>query len=295
MAIRLPEGLGYLPINAGASRLHEKMYQPIIDQSNWDEAKPNDGSAISASECNEILRSYLVVEHLDFLMSDVVPEKVAPRLEQLEGRWHPSGFMVFPLGEHPVLGFVRLHIWPKDMRHREDRGRGNLGKIWDGDIHNHAWHVNSYNIGGYRDVIYDVEGAGRGLSDEEVALNGLFRVFRVGYDKASGLDALVTEGECVRVTPREERDLFATDVHEITVGDFHAPTIPDNEFAATLAINSHRVTTHGPDILVSGDTEPIVSVRRSVTLEEKLFAKAQLLIALGKMNWRVSEPTHLSA
>jgi hypothetical protein len=221
-------------------------------------------------------------------MSGPVPDKVIPNLEheQFDGRWHPSGFMVFPLAKHPDLGYLRLHIWPKGLRQRENRGRGILGNIWDGDPHNHAWHVTGYNIVGYRDVLYEVEPVEYPdrQSYEEVAANGLghFRIFRAEYDEASGDDVLTTQGECVTVTPREERNLvnFPTDIHQIAVGDYHAPTVPENELAATLVFNSYRVKRDGPEILVGGAATVIVGARKQVTLDEKLFAKAQLLNAL---------------
>lgn len=273
----LPKRSGYLAVDTEAARLHQDAYEP---QSEW-------AMKLNPAVDNE-LRHYRTHDHLNFLMSGPVPDRVIPNLEQIAGRWHPSGFMVFPLGEHPDLGFVRLHIWPQGLRRREDRGRGNLGDIWDGDIHNHAWHVTSYVIAGYRDTLYDVAWMTdpNKCSYEEVAAGALahFRMFRAKYDKVSGADALITNDRSVIATAKEERGpYFPTDVHSIKVGDYHAPTIPDNEFAATLAFNSHRVTPYGPDILIGGTADTIIGARRQVTTEEKLIAKAQLLDAMERL------------
>jgi hypothetical protein len=241
------------------------------------------------SAVDDEIRVFRTFDHLEALMSGPIPDRVIPNLEQIEGKWHPCGFMVFPLGEHPKLGFVRLHIWPRELRLREERGRGKLEGIgiWDGEIHNHDWHVTSYVIGGYSDVLYDVAP----ISDqsrrsyESVAPGDLhhFRMFRAEYDKDSGADALVTNGRSVIATPRERREgYFPTDVHLIDPGDYHAPTIPDNEFAATLAFNSHRVNRYGPDILIGGAATSIVGARREITMEEKLIAKLQLLEAMER-------------
>jgi cytidine deaminase len=230
--------------------------------------------------------NYWTIEQLDFLMGDQVPNRVVPNLENLDGRWHPSGFMVFPLAQHPLLGFVRLHVWPEGLRKRQTRGLGDLGDLWDtgfsiedGDPHNHAWFVNGYNIKGYRDLIFTAEPAPQDLSDEEILSRGLFRVFRARYE-ADGLNRLTTDGECVSLRVEETRALLPTDVHEVLLDEFHAPAIPEDEFAATLAINSYRVRKGGPEILIRGTSEPIIGVRREVTYEEKLIAKEQLLAAL---------------
>lgn len=272
----LPKRLRYLPVDTEFARLHQDAYEP---QSEW-------AMKMNPLMDNE-LRVFRTIDHLGFIMSGPVPDRVIPNLEQVEGRWHPSGFMVFPLGEHRDLGFVRLHIWPKELRRREDRGRDNLGDVWDGDIHNHAWHVTSYVIAGYCDTLYDVarDPDPNSRSYESVTADALhhFRMFRAKYNKASGADALVTQGRSVIATPREEREFFPTDINEIKVGDYHAPTIPDDEFAATLAFNSHRVTRSGPDILIGGTATSIVGVRRRVTTAEKLFAKAQLLQAMERL------------
>ena len=60
-------------------------------------------------------------------LADAVCADIMPSLENAYGRWHPSGFMVFPLGTHPELGTLRLHIWPDGARQRQIRMPFGLG------------------------------------------------------------------------------------------------------------------------------------------------------------------------
>ncbi|HTE22299.1 MAG TPA: hypothetical protein VK674_04635 [Candidatus Limnocylindria bacterium] len=211
----------------------------------------------------------------------IVVGEVIPHLEEYEGNWHPSGFMIFHLGMHPELGSIRLHIWPKGLRMREDRGAGKLGDVYDGDIHDHGWFVIAEALAEYKDTIYKVGFGPRSFTEEELVTSGLFAVHSVSYFENGlvGLTELPFVGR-VRAAPSEQRTIQPTDLHLLTPGQFHAPTIPDDELAATLAINSHREIP-GPHVLLQGRMQTLLRPRPSVTTEHKLLAKAQLLEALA--------------
>lgn len=223
-------------------------------------------------------RGYLPVqdffdESLDLLpdAAEVVQGEVIPNLEQYDGRWHPSGYAVYRLGQHAVLGSLRLHVWPEDLRHREDR-EGPLR-----DVHDHVVHIASTVMEGtYIDNIYRVEDRGVNFSDEEVAIGGLLRVFTPPSDK-SGSEVMTTDGRVVQATEIGQRIVPKGDTHTIEVGIFHAPAIPEDGMAATLSFSSPRAALVGPHILMGGSTEPIKGKKRPVTEEEADIIKQQLL------------------
>lgn len=203
-------------------------------------------------------------------IDETLKSDIVPNLEQHDGRWHPSGYMVYPLGTHSELGSLRFHIWPNGMRLREDRE----GPVRD--VHDHVVHIASIAAKGtYSDNIYRVESHGNNMSDEEVAANGLLRVFTPPSDK-SGSEAMTTDGRVVRAHEIGRRVVPEGDTHTIEVGVFHAPTIPEDEIAATLSFSSFRVGLAGPHILAGGSTEPIVGRKRLVTPDEATMVKEQL-------------------
>lgn len=204
-------------------------------------------------------------------LADTVRENIIPDLEQYDGRWHPSGYMVYTLGSHATLGSLRFHVWPRDLRPREDR-EGPLR-----DIHDHVLHISSIAVKGtYSDKIYNVTTRGVDFSDEEVASKGLLRVFTPPLTK-SGSEALTTDGRVVSVRELEERIVPEGSKHTIEAGVFHAPTIPDDRIGATLSFSSYRVNLAGPHILVGGSADPIYGASRKVTPDEVALVKQQLI------------------
>lgn len=252
--------------------------------------------------------------------SAIAQEEIIPHLEEYEATWHPSGFMVFHLGIHPTLGNLRFHVWPKGLRVREDRGRGNLymhperrlwlpesvsrpkheipdineedealWDIWDGDIHDHAWHVIAEVITGYQDNVYRMgygnpSGAGfeknHEITDRDIALAGVFHAYMISYYPGGlvGMQRLRAGGIFAIPTPRGK--MQDGDLHLLAAGEFHAPAIPDDELAATVVLNSHRVQL-GPHILMGGSLFNKLRTRPVATLEEKLLAKTQLMAHLS--------------
>jgi hypothetical protein len=169
--------------------------------------------------------------------------------------------------------------------------------LWDGDIHNHAWDVSSYNIKGYKDVMVRCSTPQSiDIPPEEFEARGLCWIFRPAYKEKDSVDMLTCTGLYTQAYLHRTRDDIGTaDFHTIKHYDFHAPIIDENTFASTLVINSHRVRrplewgakdetwdadASWPDILIQGTSEPIVGARRAATLHDKLYAKAQLVETL---------------
>jgi hypothetical protein len=242
---------------------------------------------------------YIAGNYLDDNIDFVLSERV-PRLQAEDGVWHPSGFMVFRLGKHATLGVLRLHVWPEGFRNREVRGRGNLGDIWDGDIHDHSWYVDGFNITGYRDKLYEVTTARLGgqflYSPEEIMQHGFLRQFNAVYLE-NGQERLQDDrerlrfklhpdlniddkgllwGRGYRARETEQRVFGTGDLHSIDPGVYHAPAIPDDEFAATLAFNSYRVLNTGPNIMIGGSANEYTRPRQSITEGEWDAAKTSL-------------------
>lgn len=216
-------------------------------------------------------------EELLLKLGDVVRSEVIPNLEQYDGRWHPSGFMVYALGAHPELGSLRFHIWPKNLRRRLIKGRGEMNDIYDGDIHNHAWNITSLVMEYYSDNFYDIKTVDEGnLTDKEVNDKGLYRVFNVRYGE-DARQGLMTDGKVVEAVITKQREARKGDIHTIDTSIFHAPTIPVDVLGSTLVFDSFRLHANGPDILIGGTTDPIFDARREVSKEDAILAKNQLL------------------
>lgn len=231
-----------------------------------------------------------------------VAEEIVPFLPNLAGRWHPSGFMVYPLGRHATLGTLRLHIWPEGFRERQSRGHGllqssKLGAIHDGDIHNHAWHIVSHNYAGYEDRFINPAPINDSLElmDDGAKLTAdIYRMYRVSYREDGsvylkpqlldehnyGHDQPYGRGWVTAFVDPTVRSMFDGDLHLIEAGRFHIPLIPTEQFAATLAINSDRVC-QGPDVLLRGHPEVQAYSRLAVNPEQADIARHQLLAAIG--------------
>lgn len=214
-------------------------------------------------------------------IADRVVSDAVSLIDTIYGRWHPTGFMVFPLGVHESLGTLRLHIWPEGVRQRHLKGRGYLGDgIFDGDIHNHMWHISSLSLAFYCDRLFNIERLVEDVPlEKSIDRADLFRVFRVAYS-ANVPEGLRTTGACVVAHPEINREIPAGQMHQIESGQFHAPTVPSDAFGATLVLNSPRIGNDGPDVLIGGTSEPIIRNRTDVSPDEARRARDQFLFHL---------------
>lgn len=210
-------------------------------------------------------------------LADVVVDQVVPHLHRQMGTWHPSGFMAFTLGAHPVYGSLRLHIWPRGLRRRMILGRGELNEIYDGDVHNHAWFVTSIVLHYYQDNIYSITN-NKECTRLSCVLDDVsqFRVFTVSY-RPGARQRLTTDGRCVATDVTDRRLIRSGQIHTIDPEVYHAPTIPEGKLGATLVFSSPRVKSVGPEVLIGGSSAPISGTRRVTSEDDCRLASAQIV------------------
>jgi len=195
-------------------------------------------------------------------------ETIAPRvldqapdsLANMEGRWNPGAFMVFPLGVHSELGSLRLHLFPNSIT------RGGDGP----HVHDHAWYLASRVLTGeYRDDIVEV-------TVEEVDGRADFLGI---YETRRPTDSRNTFRNIGRVSASklvESRSFKAGESHTISPGVLHIPTVPEHMEGATLVFvspamaDSTRVIM--PSSLAAQDRK-----RATVTVRELEVAQQILL------------------
>ena len=208
-------------------------------------------------------------EELLETVSTTVLSGVVPHLEDYEGELQPGGFMVFPLGLHR-LGSLRLHVWATGLDRESDRGP---------NIHNHAWLLASLVLAGtYSDIIYEAQNINASDHDSEALGIRLARLFRT-MRNAKGEDVLMNDGTHVKPIPILERHIPSGQIHRIERDVYHVTTIPKEEFAATLVLNSPAFA-ETTNVLSDNSNSEIVRTRIALDLESKLLAKEQLLKAV---------------
>lgn len=201
-------------------------------------------------------------------LNEVVISEIIPSLEKYSGKWHPLGFMVFPLGIHNELGSLRLHIWPEGKRVKIDGGSG---------IHNHGWYIASYVVAGtYSDERYRIKEVADKIMPNEQLPKDLLRVFQA--TKRSGLpDALTTDGSVVKIVSSDKIEMTAGKIHKLEPKVFHLPTISDYQLAVTLVLDSPSLGDK-PKILIQRDSvEPIYNPRPKIKEKDAIRAKEQIL------------------
>jgi hypothetical protein len=214
-------------------------------------------------------------EAIDMLcrLLPVVEEDLLPSLDRLPGRWHPSGFMVFPLGEHDHLGDLRLHVWLAGLRRLEPRPSGLIR-----DIHDHVMHIASLVLRGvYSDSLFDVVECAIGERHSAGANLGAgpYSIFMPppGVPAARRLQR---EPGAVLATDVAHRAFDAGESHTITVGQFHVPTVGIQTLTATLVFSSPRVVSEGPRILVGHGDDLILGDALPVSRSDAAIAMEQL-------------------
>jgi len=208
-------------------------------------------------------------EFLEEYNRDVI-EDVVPRLTEMEGRWHPLGFAVFPLTVREDGSSLRLHVWPKNMR----RGHS----LRQPAIHNHAWHLISRVLSRdpYQDTRHSIEVVSDVPSTEEKRISrGLQRVFRAHYPPEP--QGLRTDGTCARVTPIRDVVVPTGRYNSIVAGEYHLDTVPIGHTVATLCLDSPKLVKDGPHVIVDGPADPIEVARPSIPSEDIRYIQDALL------------------
>lgn len=206
----------------------------------------------------------------------VVRATVCPRLANTHGRWHPSGFMIYPLGTHPRLGTLRLHIWPPFPRRREERPVGLIR-----DIHDHVMHITSLVLAGvYTDTMFNVRI--RTCGAETARMPNEHRVFEPPEGGAAAV-ALQATPRVALATVKQARIITEGSFHTIEAGAFHVPTIADSDLAATLVLSSPRVLPAGSYVLVGCDEDVLQGAALPVSPDDA----SRVVDAFG---WHSSKP-----
>jgi len=209
-----------------------------------------------------------VAEALLDKATPAVQTEVIPELESYKGRWHPLGFMVYPLGVHPEIGSLRLHIWPITFRETIAGGSG---------IHNHAWNIASRVVAGeYTDARFQIDETTTLPADKTLPANWL-RVF-MPKKVAGEPDCLSSDGTIVSVRNEGEVRVSAGWNHRLVPEEFHLPTIPLTRLASTLVLDSPSFG-YPPSILIGGTRGPesFHNARPIISVVEARAAKEQIL------------------
>lgn len=201
-------------------------------------------------------------------LSGPVVNDAIPSLASYPAKWQPMGFQIYDLGIYPELGFLRLHVWPANVRR----------VIQKADvIHSHPRHIASTVLSGtYSDLIFDVR---QGTGQQNGPQANEYTV----YSKAINPDqteVLLSEDTVVEVTVKEDRKITTGSQHFIAPGIFHQTNVPLTESCVTLAFNSFRTSTDGPYVLLDELPSPVAELREAITTEEvdsvkKLFFDAR--------------------
>ena len=139
-------------------------------------------------------------------------------------RWHPTGFIVFRLGEVRGDGYEgshRVHVWPGGIERRLMAGHPS--------IHSHDWELQSLALSGeYVDDIF------RTSTDEEPLL-----AHHVQYGGAAG-DTIAPTGEAVRLIRHDRRIIPPGTCHHMLIGVPHETLIADAQTVVTYVMMSPR-------------------------------------------------------
>lgn len=204
------------------------------------------------------------------LLNEAAPtvlEQVVPHLEEYKGRWNAGGFMAFPLGMHDELGQLRLHVWPKGIERENSEGP---------NIHNHGWYLSSRILAGvYSDTLYRRENHGIVTDQELIKTEGLLQVFETRRDP-DGHHALTSEGLFARAIPISTREVSAGGTHRLYLEMYHVTTVPVEQLAVTLIMDSPAIATT-TQILINSARIKNGRSRKVIDLSEILLAKEQIM------------------
>lgn len=207
-----------------------------------------------------------------------VTSEIIPRLTEMEGRWHPLGFAVFPIAvlkDDSLLkgSSLRLHVWPEGLRKSHSLERP--------AIHDHAWHLISrvLTTEPYRDTRYNIQTVSDAPRTEgERIKRGLRRVFRAHYPPEPR--GLQTDGTCAQVTPIRKVVVPSGQYNRINAGEYHLDMIPIGCTVATLCLDSPKLTD-GPHVIVDGPADTIQIARPPIPPEDLRYIQGVLQNAVA--------------
>lgn len=155
--------------------------------------------------------------------------------------WHPTGFLVLSLRRRGD-GALRLHLWPAGARE--------LGRpCWP--VHDHVWGLRSQVLCGC------VESREYEVVDDDA---GDAVLYAVGYGEGRS-SCMRKSQRRVKVREQALRRIAPGERYEISAGAFHASTVAEIDFTATLAA-TRPTLPRWPWVVGELDGPTVVSVER---------------------------------
>ncbi|MGJ9460629.1 hypothetical protein [Oceanobacillus sp. CF4.6] len=143
--------------------------------------------------------------------------------------WHPLGFVHSKLSYIPNIGDLRLHVWLEGHRKTQFPPM---------PIHDHIFQVNSFILAGsVTNHIYEL-GSGSG---------NLYRTYKAEYSNGGSL--LSPTEELLTCTLKNSTTYNKRDFYSVELGVYHETTVENDNFAATLVIETEKDQTIQPKIL----------------------------------------------
>jgi hypothetical protein len=141
-----------------------------------------------------------------------------------------------------------------------------------GGIHDHGWHIASTVIAGtYYDTVFVP------ATTPSPPLSYL-NTYTVVYSPG-GPDALVTSHPSVKLKEAEQRRIPHGESHTIEAGVFHISTIPLDQVAATLVVESPAFGPP-PRVLLDSNSPRLEGTRSPITADQLAIVKRQLAALL---------------
>lgn len=143
--------------------------------------------------------------------------------------WHPLGFVYSKLCSIPNVGDLRLHVWLDGHRKIQSPAI---------PIHDHIFQVNSFILtGSITNHIYEL-GSDSG---------SLYRTYEAEYINGGSL--LSPTEELLTCSLKDFTTYNKGDFYKVEIGAFHETIVENDEFAATLVIETNKKQTEQPKIL----------------------------------------------
>ncbi|WP_124853465.1 hypothetical protein [Micromonospora arida] len=173
----------------------------------------------------------------------------------IAGRWHPTGFAVFHLGDLGAEQKLRLHIWLAG--HRPTLAN-------HPHIHSHHWELDSLVLAGtYTDILFQI--------DTENGMPYFLHEYADGHS--------VTPRGVVKLRQVAHRTVHTGKFHHIPIGVLHETRVPADASVATLVIMGKPQQV---DMMLAGGTRFKVDhhIRPTLTAGEMEQARYTLAAAM---------------
>lgn len=209
-------------------------------------------------------------ETLDDIV-DFVKEVTIPNLDDFHGIWNPTGFMVYDIGVHSLLGFLELHVWPGDLQRIVTKDMG----------HDHMRHIASLVLAGtYSDMLLQTcpvpPGNEEVTGHESEKTNKLYHAFTISPD-VNAQTLHPRSQAAVSLKCIGQRTIDQGSQHFLEATTFHRTTIDEAGLVATLSFNSLRVNKSRQLVILDKDPVTFSEPRIHITVKESQSIKKALM------------------